>query len=1000
MPRIDPVKLLSCIGVLLSPNGGIRSATEVKRLAGLMSKYSKKLVSKCIYIQILKCTETELLGQFMGCGGWPLVHSWLADGIDSKNWPLVQELLELLLLCPVDVPRLQSNSAPKLVKGLSREEENEGVRILATRLVEQWLKIARGEISSQNSIVFNKENLLDPQTQIIVKPVQMFSDQSLDSAGDLNTVDSSLCESQINDNDVTDCANDLGEADESEGLVFKFTMKDGKQTLAKISDTSPKKNGSQRLADTLKDSDSDERSSKSRSDKSKDDKNGKDREKSKDHHKKSSSSSSHRSSSSNKSSSSSSSSKHNSSSSSSKSSSSHSKPHKSSSSSSTSGHKSSSSSSSRDKDRHKSSSKSSSSSGSSSSKDKNSESSKTQAEKDKDTLAKIQPKTLEKLGKIPKKTTSSDGSTDPTKKATTETSVPAKKKSISIEVRKDVENRPKTVKTYNKQFRSHGLAEEAPPPPSRKDLKKPASVLTNGIPIVAKRSLSPINHTVKELEKKIKLSSPTVDKPGAIKLIPAKPKPSVLIESDMFMDAMTAATTKKEVRKRKRITSAKESEIVGDNKTTAPKDSKDAAKAVTAAPLRFYQDTLEESENKEDTKLDAAKRETDGSDDGETKEKKLKTEDDSSEEQTVEQKSVEATIESPEEPVEEVKREPGPGCGPDGPPGVLTIHRRKGPKKTLRWKPQESLEEVRFFELDETERVNVTKTFVDMKQIERVNEREAFKIGRKGIADDVMTEQIAWAPLILVDDVPEHEVKSKEREVQAEREKTCLNTIYFNRAMIPDSPLEPDVIAFQNIEPPTIPLYDITGNTDAIHDYTNMPWPEAKGSPPHQAGNLDDLNGISNFGTFSQFNNMNWPAQNIMGIRPPQIGLMIPPDAINPINMNPIHAFNTPTMAPMMGQLPPNNMAFMNNFAQGMPPMMPDNRANRGNNWFGGNNNVANNNWQAQGPNNNQNNNNNNNNTRQNWVSNRRICKQFQRGFCRHGKNCKFLHPGENGPKF
>lgn len=92
----------------------------------LMSKYSKKLVSKCIYIQILKCTETELLGQFMTVGGWSLVHGWLLDGVESKNWPLVQELLELLLLCPVDVPRLQSNSAPKLVKGLSREEENEG----------------------------------------------------------------------------------------------------------------------------------------------------------------------------------------------------------------------------------------------------------------------------------------------------------------------------------------------------------------------------------------------------------------------------------------------------------------------------------------------------------------------------------------------------------------------------------------------------------------------------------------------------------------------------------------------------------------------------------------------------------------------------------------------------------------------------------------------------------------------------------------------------------
>lgn len=475
----------------------------------------------------------------------------------------------------------------------------------------------------------------------------------------------------------------------------------------------------------------------------------------------------------------------------------------------------------------------------------------------------------------------------------------------------------------------------------------------------------------------------------------------MLIESDMFMDAMTAATTKKEVRKRKRIPSAKE-ESIGDNKVSSPKDGKESVKAVTAAPLRFYQDTLEESENKEDNKLDATKKELDASDDGEIKEKKPKMEDDTSEEQIDEKILMDTKIESPDEPVEEVKREPGPGCGPDGPPGVLTIHRRKGPKKSLRWKPQESLEEVRYFELDETERVNVTKAFVDMKQMERVSEREAFLISRKVNSDDVMTEQTQWAPLIPVDDVPEYPVKSKEREIQAEREKTCLKTIYFNRAMIPDSPLEPDVIAFQNIEPPTIPLFDVTGNTDAIHDYTNMPWPEAKGSPPHQAATLDDMNGISNFGTFGQFNNINWPAQNMMGIRPPQIGgLIIPPDAINPMNMNPMHAaFNPQNIAPMMGQLPPNNIAFINNFAPGMPPMMPDNRANRGNNWFGANNNAPNANWQAQGPNNNQlnSNNNNNNNQRQNWVTNRRICKQFQRGFCRHGKNCKFLHPGENGP--
>lgn len=32
-PRIDPLKLLTCLKVLLAPNGGIRSANEVKRLA-------------------------------------------------------------------------------------------------------------------------------------------------------------------------------------------------------------------------------------------------------------------------------------------------------------------------------------------------------------------------------------------------------------------------------------------------------------------------------------------------------------------------------------------------------------------------------------------------------------------------------------------------------------------------------------------------------------------------------------------------------------------------------------------------------------------------------------------------------------------------------------------------------------------------------------------------------------------------------------------------------
>ncbi|PNF30148.1 hypothetical protein B7P43_G01259 [Cryptotermes secundus] len=110
-----------------------------------MTKFSKKLVSKCIYIQILKTTKTDLLGMFMAAGGWNLTHTWLSDAIMARNWPLIQELLELLLMCPVDVERLKTNNCPKLIKGLSKESNNESVKLLASKLVEQWLKIVKGE---------------------------------------------------------------------------------------------------------------------------------------------------------------------------------------------------------------------------------------------------------------------------------------------------------------------------------------------------------------------------------------------------------------------------------------------------------------------------------------------------------------------------------------------------------------------------------------------------------------------------------------------------------------------------------------------------------------------------------------------------------------------------------------------------------------------------------------------------------------------------------------
>lgn len=60
--------------------------------------------------------------RFMTAGGWDLIFNWLSDGITMRNWSLVVELVELLLLCPVDIERLKGNNCPKLIKMLSKEQ--------------------------------------------------------------------------------------------------------------------------------------------------------------------------------------------------------------------------------------------------------------------------------------------------------------------------------------------------------------------------------------------------------------------------------------------------------------------------------------------------------------------------------------------------------------------------------------------------------------------------------------------------------------------------------------------------------------------------------------------------------------------------------------------------------------------------------------------------------------------------------------------------------------
>lgn len=89
---------------------------------------------------------------------------------------------------------------------------------------------------------------------------------------------------------------------------------------------------------------------------------------------------------------------------------------------------------------------------------------------------------------------------------------------------------------------------------------------------------------------------------------------------------------------------------------------------------------------------------------------------------------MECKAESDSEETPKTSEEPSSKLYPNG---VLVYKAKKGPKKSVKWKEEADLTTIKYFELDENERVNVTRNFVDMKLMERSHEREAFQLARK-----------------------------------------------------------------------------------------------------------------------------------------------------------------------------------------------------------------------------------------------------------------------------
>uniref|UniRef100_A0A3B5L0L4 Serine/threonine-protein phosphatase 1 regulatory subunit 10 n=1 Tax=Xiphophorus couchianus TaxID=32473 RepID=A0A3B5L0L4_9TELE len=116
-------------------------------------------------------------------------------------------------------------------------------------------------------------------------------------------------------------------------------------------------------------------------------------------------------------------------------------------------------------------------------------------------------------------------------------------------------------------------------------------------------------------------------------------------------------------------------------------------------------------------------------------------------------------------------------------------------KKTVHWAEEEQLKHYFYFDLDETERVNVNKIkdFGEAAKRELMMDRQTFEMARR-LSHDTMEERVPWTqprPLTLAGSLVTPGANSTEKHTQREREMGILQEIFLSKESQTQSRMNP-----------------------------------------------------------------------------------------------------------------------------------------------------------------------------------------------------------------